>query len=160
MFTSKSRPTWINVEPLSYTAISTLVSKTLHRTKDECTPLSSFITAASSGNAFSARNTLVTLQRQRHVRCRPKNSAAPRLIFFPDRVQLGAKSLGVHLSFYYVCAFLTIPSSYDMESIEKSMESQKISDPTDLTFLRQHMRELPEEARKYLTWAVFFGETY
>lgn len=49
--------------------------------------------------------------------------------------------------------------SYDMKAIEESMISQKISDPTDLTFLRQHMRELPEEAKKYLTWAVFFGET-
>jgi hypothetical protein len=46
-----------------------------------------------------------------------------------------------------------------MKAIEESMISQKISDPTDLTFLRQHMRELPEEAKKYLTWAVFFGET-
>jgi hypothetical protein len=159
MFTSKSRPTWINVEPLSYAAVSTLISKTLHRTKDECAPLSSFITAASSGNAFSARNTLVTLQRQSHVKRSIKSSADLRLIVFTDRVQLGAKSLDVCLSFYHVCTFLTMPSSYDMKSIEKSMDNQTISDPTDLTFLRQHMRELPEEARKYLTWAVFFGET-
>ncbi len=53
-----------------------------------------------------------------------------------------------------------MPPSFDMDSVEKSMDTKRISDPTDLTFLRQHMRELPEEARKYLTWAVFFGETY
>ncbi|KAF9454975.1 dual-domain HisK/Mak2 protein kinase [Macrolepiota fuliginosa MF-IS2] len=126
MFSAKARPTWINVEPLSYSAISTLVSKTMHRTKDECAPLSSFITAASSGNAFSVRNILMTLQRQRHI------------AFDWERN-------------HWV---------YDMRAIEESMVNQKISDPTDLTFLRQHMRELPGEAKKYLTWAVFFGETF
>lgn len=39
------------------------------------------------------------------------------------------------------------------------MVNQKISDQTDLTFLRRHLRELPAEVRKYLTWAIFFGET-
>ena len=46
-----------------------------------------------------------------------------------------------------------------MSGIEGSLANQKISDPTDLTFLITHMRELPEEARKYLLWAAFFGET-
>ena len=68
MFNSRSRPTWITVEPLSFQAISSLVSKTMHRTKEDCVPLSRFIFAASSGNAFSARSVLTTLQRQRHVR--------------------------------------------------------------------------------------------
>ena len=48
---------------------------------------------------------------------------------------------------------------YDMVAIEQTMTNQKISDPTDLSFLISHMRELPPEARKYLTWAAFFGET-
>ena len=48
---------------------------------------------------------------------------------------------------------------YDMSGIEDSLANQKVSDPTDLTFLITHMRELPEEARKYLLWAAFFGET-
>jgi hypothetical protein len=48
---------------------------------------------------------------------------------------------------------------YDMSGIEGSLANQKVSDPTDLTFLITHMRELPEEARKYLLWAAFFGET-
>ncbi|KXN87566.1 Peroxide stress-activated histidine kinase mak2 [Leucoagaricus sp. SymC.cos] len=126
MFSSKSCPTWINLEPLSFSAISTLVSKTLHRTKEECAPLSSFITAASSGNAFSVRNTLTTLQRQHHI------------TFDWERNHW----------------------DFNMKAVEESMIDQKISDPTDLTFLRQHMRELPEEAKKYLTWAVFFGETF
>lgn len=46
-----------------------------------------------------------------------------------------------------------------MKAIEESMIGQKTSDPTDLTFLCEHMRSLPEEARRYLIWAVFFGET-
>ena len=46
-----------------------------------------------------------------------------------------------------------------MAAIEHSITNQKISDPTDLSFLISHMRELAPEARKYLTWAAFFGET-
>jgi hypothetical protein len=38
--------------------------------------------------------------------------------------------------------------------------NQAISDPADLSFLISHMKELPEEAKKYLTWAAFFGETW
>lgn len=46
-----------------------------------------------------------------------------------------------------------------MAEIEGSLANQIVSDPTDLSFLISRMRELPEEARKYLTWAAFFGET-
>lgn len=67
MFSNRSWPTWINVEPLSFAAVSLLVSKTLHRPKDDCDALSRFVYAASSGNAFSARSVLTTLQRQHHV---------------------------------------------------------------------------------------------
>jgi len=67
MFGSQSRPTWITVEPLTFSAVSLLVSKTLHRSIDDCVPLSRFVFAASSGNAFSARSILTTLQRQSHV---------------------------------------------------------------------------------------------
>lgn len=49
---------------------------------------------------------------------------------------------------------------YDMTAIVGSLADQKISDPTDLTFLRSHFRELSDEARKFLTWAAFFGETF
>lgn len=60
--------------------------------------------------------------------------------------------------------FTRLPSpylidSYNMKAVEESMINQKISDPTDLTFLRRHLRELPAEVRKYLNWANFFGET-
>jgi len=60
--------------------------------------------------------------------------------------------------------FTRLPSphlidSYNMKAVEESMINQKISDPTDLTFLRRHLRELPAEVRKYLNWAIFFGET-
>lgn len=126
MFTSRSRPTWITMEPLSYSAISSLISKTLHRTKEDCSPLSRFIYASSSGNAFSARSILTTLQRQHHI------------TFDWDRN-------------HWV---------YNMAEIEGSLANQMVSDPTDLSFLISRMRELPEEARKYLTWAAFFGETF
>jgi hypothetical protein len=49
--------------------------------------------------------------------------------------------------------------SYDMSGILGSLANQKISDHTDLSFLITRLRELSEEARKYLLWAAFFGET-
>ncbi|KAK0481591.1 hypothetical protein IW261DRAFT_1550690 [Armillaria novae-zelandiae] len=67
MFSSRSKPTWITLEPLSYNAISTLVSKTLHRAKEECAPLSRVIYSASSGNAFSARSILNTFHRHNFI---------------------------------------------------------------------------------------------
>ncbi|KAF8912937.1 dual-domain HisK/Mak2 protein kinase [Gymnopilus junonius] len=126
MFTSRSRATWITLEPLSLIAVSLLVSKTLHRTTEDCIPLSNFVLAASSGNAFSARSVLSTLQRQNLVNFNPPS----------------------------------ISSRYDMAAIERTLADQKFSDPTDLTFLTTRLRELPEEARKYLLWAAFFGETF
>jgi hypothetical protein len=49
---------------------------------------------------------------------------------------------------------------YDIVAIESSLSHQnKLSDPSDLTFLMSHFEELPEEARTYITWATFFGET-
>jgi hypothetical protein len=56
------------LEPLSVTAISSLVSRTLRRPKEDIQPLSQLVYAASLGNAFSIRNVLITLQRQRFVR--------------------------------------------------------------------------------------------
>lgn len=46
-----------------------------------------------------------------------------------------------------------------MLSINGILLNRKVSDPINLTYLISHMRELPDEARKYLTWAAFFGET-
>ena len=46
-----------------------------------------------------------------------------------------------------------------MADIEGRLADQKITDPNDLTFLINHMRQLPEDAKKYLLWATFFGET-
>ncbi|KAH9486677.1 ATP-dependent RNA helicase SUB2 [Psilocybe cubensis] len=126
MLSSRSRTTWIEVEPLTLPAISLLVSKTLHRSIEECQPLSQFVLGASSGNAFSARSILTTLQRQ-HL-----------ITFNWERNHW----------------------LYDMPAIERSLDSQKTADPTELTFLIKHLRELPEEARKYLLWAAFFGETF
>ncbi|TFK30704.1 dual-domain HisK/Mak2 protein kinase [Coprinopsis marcescibilis] len=126
MFSSKARPTWIFMEPLPYPAILSLISKTMHRTKEACGPLAEFVYKASSGNAFSARSILHTLQRQHHIS------------FDWDRNHW----------------------LYDIQAIHGSFVDQHISDPTDLTFLIQHLRSLPEEVRKYITWATLFGETF
>ncbi|KAJ7356807.1 dual-domain HisK/Mak2 protein kinase [Mycena albidolilacea] len=126
MFIGRSRPTWINLESLPYSAISSMVSKALHRTKEDCIPLSRVIMATSSGNAFSARNILTTLQRQHHIKFNWEHN---------------------HWDF-------------DILAAEESLGSKKISDPTDLTFLISNLRELPDEAKKYLRWAALFGETF
>ncbi|KAJ2919335.1 hypothetical protein MD484_g1075, partial [Candolleomyces efflorescens] len=126
MFSFRAQPTWISVEPLTYPAILALTSKTLHRTKEDCAPLAQFIHHASSGNAFSARSILTTLQRQHHIE------------FSWDENHW----------------------HYDMDAIQGTFVDRHISDPTDLTFLTERLRELPEEARKYLSWAALFGETF
>ncbi|KAF7319894.1 Histidine kinase [Mycena kentingensis (nom. inval.)] len=126
MFSSRARPTWINLESLPYTAIGSMVAKSLHRTKEECVPLSRLIYDSSSGNAFSARNILMTLQRQHHIEFnREQNNW-----------------------------------DFDIIAAEESLGSKQISDPTDLSFLISNLRELPEEAKKYLRWAAMFGETF
>ncbi|KAF9072703.1 dual-domain HisK/Mak2 protein kinase [Rhodocollybia butyracea] len=126
MFSSRARPTWINLEPLSYSAIHALVSKSLHRSKEDSAPLSHFVFAASAGNAFTARTILTTLQRRALI------------------------------TFNWECNHW----EYVMADIEASMDSTPRSDPTDLSFLVSQFRELPEEARKYMIWAIFFGETF
>jgi len=111
MFSSRAHPTWINVEPLPFSAISTLVSRTLHRTKQDCAPLSSFIHQASCGNAFSARSILTTLQRQRHV-WSPSKLSIPSSWFLPlDFVWLETKLLGVwiyHVKYLFHLIILTV----------------------------------------------------
>ncbi|EPS99596.1 hypothetical protein FOMPIDRAFT_1147208 [Fomitopsis schrenkii] len=125
-FTSKST-TWINLEPLSYSAIANMVSRTLRRPKEECANLSRLVHAASLGNAFSARNILVSLHRHHHITFNWEKN-------------------------YW---------EYDISAIEPSLHSSKmIADPTDLTFLRDHFRELAEDAKKFLLWASFFGPTF
>ncbi|KAJ7459518.1 hypothetical protein B0H11DRAFT_2060049, partial [Mycena galericulata] len=126
MFTGRSRPTWINLESLPYSTIGLMVSKSLHRSKEDCTPLSRIVFDASSGNAFSARNILSTLQRQRHIKYNWERN-------------------------YW---------DFDVLAVEESLGSKKTSDPTDLSFLISNLRELPEEAKKYLRWAAMFGETF
>ncbi|KAJ7226000.1 dual-domain HisK/Mak2 protein kinase [Mycena pura] len=126
MFTGRSRPTWITLDSLPYSAIGSMVAKSLHRSKEECTPLSRLIYEASSGNAFSARNILSTLQRQHHIKFNWEHNNW----------------------------------DFDVVAAEENLESKKISDPTDLSFLISNLRQLPEEAQKYLAWAAMFGETF
>ncbi|KAK7468476.1 Chk1 protein kinase [Stygiomarasmius scandens] len=126
MFSSRSRPTWINVEPLTYPAIHSLVSKTLHRSREDSIPLARFVFAVSAGNAFHARNILTTLHRQRYI------------------------TFNWELNHW----------QYNISTIESSMTGRGAPDPTDLSFLVAQFKDLPEETKKYLLWAVFFGETF
>ncbi|KZT22094.1 histidine kinase [Neolentinus lepideus HHB14362 ss-1] len=122
-----SRTTWLYLEPLPFSAISTLVSRTLHRSKEECTPLARVVHAVSGGNAFSARNVLTTLHRQRHI------------TFDWERN-------------YW---------QFNMPAIEATyLDQQTVSDPSDPLFLTQHLHEFPDEARRFILWASFFGATF
>jgi len=67
MSTNKSRVAWMNLDQLSYAAMSSLVSKTLHRSKEDCTPLSRLVYTASAGNAFVARNILHQFHRLHYI---------------------------------------------------------------------------------------------
>lgn len=84
MFTRSA--TWIHLEPLSFSAVSSLVSRTLRRSKEECQPLSRLIHAASLGNAFSIRNMLTTLQRQHLVSPAHVGNEFPLIIFPIDYI--------------------------------------------------------------------------
>jgi predicted ATPase len=73
MFSGRSRATWIQLDPLTYSSVASLVSRTLRQSKDNVAPLTRLIHGISAGNAFSVRNLLATLQRQHLVsyeRCR------------------------------------------------------------------------------------------
>ncbi|KAI0294831.1 histidine kinase [Russula brevipes] len=64
MFLGRSRATWIQLDPLTYSSVASLVSRTLRQSKDNVAPLARLIHGISAGNAFSVRNLLTTLQRQ------------------------------------------------------------------------------------------------
>ncbi|KAI0325627.1 histidine kinase [Cubamyces sp. BRFM 1775] len=125
-FSTKST-TWINLEPLSYPAISTLVARTLHRPKEDVSHLARIIHGVSEGNPFSARNILMTLHRQRHI------------WYDWDKNNW----------------------QFDITAIEATLFDKKsVATPGDLSFLVHHLRELPEDARKFVVWASFFGPTF
>ena len=68
--------------------------------------------------------------------------------------------LGVSVILSFYVAALTLPRSYDIVAIEKSLVAQKVvSDPSDVTYLVMQLRRLPEEAKMYIIWALFFGAT-
>jgi hypothetical protein len=67
MFFGRFRATWIQLDPLAYSSVASLVARTLHQSKDNVAPLARLIHSISAGNAFSVRNLLTTLQRQHLV---------------------------------------------------------------------------------------------
>lgn len=52
-----------------------------------------------------------------------------------------------------------VPPRFDILAIEKTLFDKKFTAaaPGDLNFLVNHLRELPEDARKFVIWASFFG---
>ena len=56
---------------------------------------------------------------------------------------------------------LTTRPRFDIAQIEKTLFDKKFmtAAPGDLNFLVNHLRELPEDARKFVIWAAFFGPT-
>jgi predicted ATPase len=67
MFLGRARATWIQLDPLTYSSVASMVSRTLRQSKDNIAPLARLIHGISAGNAFSIRNLLTTLQRQHLV---------------------------------------------------------------------------------------------
>ena len=110
VFGSKSRVTWLMLEPLGFSAVSSLVSRTLHRSKEDCLQLTRMIYRSSGGNAFSARNFLTSLQRHHHV-CVDNENQARILIRLALRLfSIGRKTTGrefeavISLGYqYFVC---------------------------------------------------------
>lgn len=66
-FGMKSRLTCISLEPLNISAVTLLITKTTHRSKEDCIQLSRLITRVSAGNAFAIRNLLTNLHRRHQV---------------------------------------------------------------------------------------------
>ncbi len=58
-------------------------------------------------------------------------------------------------------ARLTTRFRFNIAQIEKTLFDKKFmtAAPGDLNFLVNHLRELPEDARKFVSWAAFFGPT-
>ncbi|KAI0286668.1 histidine kinase [Russula aff. rugulosa BPL654] len=135
MFSGRSRATWIQLNPLTYSSVASLVSRTLRQSKDNVAPLSRLIHRISAGNAFSVRNLLTTLQRQ-------------HLLVPTTLLPTGFES----------------PQNchrYEFPEIEKMLLSQKlVVDPNDISYLTSHLKKLPVDARKFLVWASCFGATF
>ncbi|KAH9927462.1 histidine kinase [Epithele typhae] len=50
---------------------------------------------------------------------------------------------------------------FNIAEIEKNLLDKKVStEPGNLAFLVDHLRQLPEDARKFIMWASFFGPTF
>ncbi|KAI0757423.1 histidine kinase [Daedaleopsis nitida] len=50
---------------------------------------------------------------------------------------------------------------FDISPIEQTLFDKRASvAPGDLNFLVNHLRQLPEDARKFVIWAAFFGPTF
>ncbi len=101
MFLGRSRATWIQLDPLTYSSVASLVSRTLRQSKDNVAPLSRFIHSISAGNAFSVRNLLTTLQRQHLVSSERPAATALAELYGADNLRLGWQLLGVSSSHFF-----------------------------------------------------------
>lgn len=51
--------------------------------------------------------------------------------------------------------------SFDADKIDAFLAAEHgATDPSDLNYLVLHLRELPEDGKKYIIWASFFGATF
>ena len=153
MFANRSA-VWVNLEPLNISAVSNLVSRTLHRSKDDCAPLSRVIHAASLGNPFSVRSIVTTMYRAGHI----------TFVWDKNHWQyVSCPICAFLLNFTYDDHWLTDSPClfrFDLQAVETAIiDKIMVADPSNLSHLVSHLRGLPEDARKYITWASFFGAT-
>ena len=58
---------------------------------------------------------------------------------------------------HYILLEYRIRHRFNIAAIEKTVFEKKVAvTPGDLSFLVNHLRELPEDARKFIIWASFF----
>lgn len=47
-----------------------------------------------------------------------------------------------------------------MNDVEGTFVANEVADPNNLSFLISHLKQLPEDGRRYIIWASFFGATF
>lgn len=124
-------------------SVLSFVSKTLHRSKDDCVHLARVVYRLSQGNAFAVRNFLTSLYRHRQV----------SRLRYPEDIRLLNSA---QIVFDWEQNHWT----FDLKEIEANLVSERGSALADRhAYLESHWRELPSDAQRYLIWASHFGAT-
>lgn len=125
MFFGRSRATWIQLDPLTYSSVASLVSRTLRQSKDGVGLLSRLIHRVSAGNAFSVRNLLATLQRQHLVSSERIAAMALAELYETDNFRLGWQLLAVSFNHSFTDWLRTISIFFITDTI--SQKSRRYS---------------------------------